>query len=112
MNEFERGKDPKESMDIGLTEKAAIVHALLYIDRAPSWEGSSAGTEILVRMNSFKIPEILQSIVEDPKKVLKYFVEFITKDGYISSGNQDYLKYFAGTYVQYKNKIYLIPRYE
>ena len=101
---FERGQDTKEALDVGLKSKALIVDSLYYLHI------NDIGLKFWRKMDSERVPDILQDIVEHPEKDNNYQVDFITESGLIY--NPEHIQNFNGTYFKYIDEFYLIPNYE
>jgi hypothetical protein len=109
MVRFERGLDPKKAMDIGLKHKAPIVGELFLLETNPAWKGSPSGDKYYLKLQD--IQQTLEYIVNNPGLVHRYHVEFTDKTGTINSGRSS-LTLFENEYVQYQDKLYLIPENE
>ena len=106
--DFERGRDVKEAIDIGIFAKAPIVHSILLVHKVPAWVSDSPRDEALIREDSDNYHRILKEVSEGKRKTRKVYVEFIDKEGKIYSGKSP-LECYQGRYVRYQDKLYSIP---
>ena len=95
---FERGKDPKEAMEVGMRSRAPIVYRLLFIEDG----------DTLIGVSSSQVVSILMNLQYFPRHVLKYHVEFMDKEARIFSGTTPLANY-AGKIVKYQRDFYHIP---
>jgi len=106
---FERGRDPMDSMEVGLRSKAKEIYALFLKDKYRSAEGPLM--EGYIRLHPEDIPRILESLKGDPDKVMDYVFEQIHSDalskGAISGPHE--LSFEMLGYVKYRDKFYYIP---
>lgn len=95
---FERGKDPKEAMEVGLRARAPIVYRVLRQEDNNS----------LIGISSSQIVSIFMNLQYDNKRVLNYWVEMMDKEGRIFSGISPLANY-AGKIIKYRGDFYHIP---
>ena len=108
---FERGKDPRHSMDIGLKATAPIVYRLLVEDHSYENSFGTSNPEknsYAIGISDVRTKEILRNIQYHPQGVHNYYVEFMDKEGRIFSGISP-LSHYAGQAIQYRGEVFLIP---
>lgn len=101
---FERGKNPMDSMEVGLRAKAPIVYRIL----AMTEDVPSGQEEYVVGLPSSTIENILPNLKYHPENVKRYYVEMQDKEGRIFSGISP-LSQYAGGFIKYREKYYFIP---
>lgn len=101
---FERGKDPIDALEIGLRNEAKVIYSL-YLEEKYFDEGSPKTGAIHLEKDS--IPGVLESLKDDPIKVLDLTFDELHSYGLI--GGSHPLVYEMGSYVKFRDKYYHIP---
>lgn len=104
-NRFERGKDPKEALEVGLNAATFDLGSILVIryNKSPS----------RIKLKENACHSVLKEFQKNPKQFCQRCNENRRAFGFVRSGEIDshwIMGNLAGELVKFKNKLYLMPK--
>ena len=104
---FERGKDPKEAINIGMTTKSLDVGEMALILKE-DWTSGGARRQELRELKPKKVKKILRKASRGKKIRKRYHITHVFVNGVAPGGKE--LTEYKGKILKYEGNYYNIPK--